>query len=109
MTKIELIDSILQKGGTSQLCDLLRGLSPYRDEGAVIKEDSLPSVQLTKLVAAARSHLSFITKYGAERNHIIESDGAHYFADQGKFDEWLRAEAPGVSMTELERLHQALN
>ena len=102
-TKQDLIRGLIAAGRTRELRDLLRGLSPFSDrspKGAL----ELAPVAETKLVAAARNHLEFVSEFGFERSHVVTDGGKHHFAYPEKFEEWIRIGAPGVSLVELTAL-----
>jgi hypothetical protein len=98
--KTDLITQILDSKQEAELFKLLMGLSDCNIEESKNSEFTLEE---TKLISSARSHLSFIVKYGESKTHVIES-GMHYFAYPDKFRDWLMAGAPGVSLEELKKV-----
>ncbi len=102
-TKQDLIRGLVAAGRTRELKDLLVGLSPFSDRSAKGALELAPIAE-TKLVAAARNHLEFVSKFGFERSHVTTEGGTHHFAYPEKFEEWVRIGAPGVSLAELTAL-----
>lgn len=95
--KEELIDRLLQNGSSMELYKLLMGVSDYNQEQARVEY----SLEETKLISSARSHLLFVEKFGIKESHVVDGE-KHYFAYPEKFSEWIQAGAPGVLLEELE-------
>lgn len=108
MSKAELIRELFAKGKSGDLFDLLSGTSPYNENKPSSGSVQLASIELTKLVAGARRHLSFVAKYGSDKKHVIEENGGHFFSNERRFEEWLDADAPGVSLTEVASLYKGV-
>jgi hypothetical protein len=97
--KEELINLLMKNGYSNELYKLLMGISDFSKEQATTAVDF--SLEDTKLISSARSHLSFVTKFGEKESHIVEGE-KHYFSYPEKFDEWIKAGSPGVLLEELE-------
>jgi len=95
--KEELIARLLQNGNSMELYKLLMGISDY-NQG----QDRVGySLEETKLISAARNHLSFVAKFGDKEAHVVDGE-KHYFSYPEKFNEWIEAGAPGILVKELE-------
>jgi hypothetical protein len=109
MTKSEIITRLIADGRAAELRDLLLGVSAYNVEIASAETaPDYPSLHVTRLVSAARSHLDFISRFGSGKTHVIDGQ-THHFSYREKFAEWLVQDAPGVSFAELEALAKASN
>jgi len=84
--KTNLIRGLMAAGRVRELCDLLRGLSPFCEPSPKSTVE-LASIAETKLVAAARGHLAFVAEYGLERRHVISNEGTHHFSNPERFEE----------------------
>jgi len=97
--KVNLVRSLMQKGRYKVLRDLLLGVSEH-NVGVAFESD--PPLQVVKLVSRVRSHLQFLDLFGNATTHQIV-DGTHYLAYPDSFEQWLDADAPGVTLEELRR------
>jgi hypothetical protein len=109
MEKSELAVALMKAGKAAELLELLQGLSVFsKPPHSQELSSKSPPLHLTRCVNAARNHLRFVSKFGTEHTHVVEGD-MHHFSSQQKFEQWLAADAPGISITELRALAKAHN
>lgn len=99
MNKTELIARIVDAGHASDILLLLEGESPYTSEAF---EGAPEGRELAKLWTIAHYHLRFVAEFG-NRTDTIMKDGKWLSAFPVEFAEWLKAGAPGIASSELDR------
>lgn len=98
-SKSELLSYLFDRKKYKDLYELLLGVSDANVAASLSDE---PSLDVVKLVSAARNHLAFLDRFGDLQNHVCVDD-IHYFAYPDEYAKWLSIGAPGVSVDELRR------
>jgi len=101
-SKSELLSYLTERKKYKELYELLLGIS---DDSLATSASEEPSLDVVKLVSAARNHLAFLDKFGDQQSHVCV-DEIHYFSYPERYAEWINSGAPGVSLEELQRLVQ---
>ena len=99
MSENELIARIVDAGHASEILLLLEGESPYTSKDF---EGAPTDRELAKLWTIAPYYLRFVAEFG-NRTDTIMKDGKWISAFPSEFEEWLKAGAPGIAESELDR------